>query len=113
MVETFTWIIKNVKKHLPTILNKIAELFIVTSLGVIFFLMMGFLYLMDSIQESYVYLFKGKLVTRPRSCWITFLTLLKIGIKRLPKKVVWPEISLKVTRVKPFVNFNGLIMNRM
>ena len=28
---------------------------------------------------------KGNVVTRPRSCLITFLTLVKIGIKRLPK----------------------------
>ena len=83
------------------------ELFIVTSLvrGISF--NDGFIVLMDSIQESYVYLFKGKLVTRPRSCWITFLTLLKIGIKKLPKKWYDPEISLKVTRVKPFINFNA------
>ena len=67
----------------------------------------GFSVPMDSIQECYAYLFKGNVVTRPRSCLITFLTLLKIGIKKLPRKVVWPEISLKVTRVKPFINFNA------
>ena len=27
--------------------------------------------------------------------------------KEITEKVVWPEISLKVTRVKPFVNFNA------
>ena len=87
MVETFIWIIKYVKKHLPTILNKIAEILLVTLAGVIFLLMMGLFLLGDSIQDSYAYLFKGKLVTRPRSCLITILALLKIGIKRLPRKL--------------------------
>ena len=27
--------------------------------------------------------------------------------KEITEKIVWPEISLKVTRVKPFINFNA------
>ena len=98
MVEGFTWIIKNGKNPLLTILNRSVELLLVTLVGGIFLLMLGFLFLMDSIHECYVYLSKGKLVSRPRSCLITFCILLKIGIKRLPRKLYglkshlrWPE----------------------
>ena len=35
-----------------------------------------------------------------------FLGFTKNWDKEITEKVVWPEISLKVTRVKPFVNFN-------
>ena len=27
--------------------------------------------------------------------------------KEITEKIVWPEISLKVTRLKPFINFNA------
>ena len=98
MVKGFTWIIKNGKNPLYIILNKSVELLFLILATVGFLLMMAFFVLMDSIQESYVYLFKKRLVTRPRSCLITFLTLLKIGIKRLPRKLYglkshlrWPE----------------------
>ena len=98
MVEGFTWIIKNGKNPLLTILNKSVELCSsdFNSRGLSFD--DGFFVLMDSIQECYAYLFKGNVVTRPRSCLITFLTLLKIGIKKLPRKLYglkshlrWPE----------------------
>ena len=36
-----------------------------------------------------------------------FLGFTKNWNKEITEKVVWPEISLKVTRVKPFVNFNA------
>ena len=36
-----------------------------------------------------------------------FLNFSKNWDKEITEKVVWPEISLKVTRVKPFVNFNA------
>ena len=36
-----------------------------------------------------------------------FLNFTKNWDKEITEKVVWPEISLKVTRVKPFVNFNA------
>ena len=36
-----------------------------------------------------------------------FLGFTKNWDKEITEKVVWPEISLKVTRVKPFVNFNA------
>ena len=36
-----------------------------------------------------------------------FLHFTKNWDKEITEKVVWPEISLKVTRVKPFVNFNA------
>ena len=98
MVEGFTWIIKNGKNPLYIILNKSAELLFLILAGVAFLLMMAFFLLMDSIHECYAYLFKKKLVTRPRACLITFLALLKIGIKRLPRKLYglkshlrWPE----------------------
>ena len=35
-----------------------------------------------------------------------FLHFTKNWDKEITEKVVWPEISLKVSRVKPFVNFN-------
>ena len=36
-----------------------------------------------------------------------FLNFVKNWDKEITEKVVWPEISLKVTRVKPFINFNA------
>ena len=36
-----------------------------------------------------------------------FLNFTKNWDKEITEKVVWPEISLKVSRVKPFVNFNA------
>ncbi len=36
-----------------------------------------------------------------------FLNFTKNWDKEITEKVVWPEISLKVTRVKPFINFNA------
>ena len=36
-----------------------------------------------------------------------FLSFSKNFHKEITEKVVWPEISLKVSRVKPFVNFNA------
>jgi len=36
-----------------------------------------------------------------------FLGFVKNWDKEITEKVVWPEISLKVTRVKPFINFNA------
>jgi len=36
-----------------------------------------------------------------------FLGFTKNWNKEITEKIVWPEISLKVTRVKPFVNFNA------
>ena len=63
---------------------------------VVFLLMMGLFLLMDSIQECYAYLFKGNVVTRPRSCLITFLTLLKIGIKKLPRKLYGLKSHLRL-----------------
>ena len=36
-----------------------------------------------------------------------FLNFTKNWDKEITEKVVWPEISLKVARVKPFVNFNA------
>ena len=96
MVKMFIWIIKNAKRLSPIILNKIAEILLVTLAGVIFLLMMGLFLLGDSIQDSYAYLFKGKLVTRPRSCLITILALLKIGIKRLPRKLYGLKSHLRL-----------------
>ena len=36
-----------------------------------------------------------------------FLHFTKNWDKEITEKVVWPEISLKVTRVKPFITFNA------
>ena len=36
-----------------------------------------------------------------------FLGFTKNWDKEIAEKVVWPEISLKVTRLKPFINFNA------
>jgi len=36
-----------------------------------------------------------------------FLGFTKNWDKEITEKVVWPEISLKVTRLKPFINFNA------
>ena len=36
-----------------------------------------------------------------------FLNFIKNWDKEITEKVVWPEISLKVTRLKPFINFNA------
>jgi len=36
-----------------------------------------------------------------------FLNFTKNWDKEITEKVVWPEISLKVTRLKPFINFNA------
>ena len=96
MVKMFIWIIRNAKNRLPTILEETAIILLMTLATVGFLLMMVLLFLMGSIQECYVYLFKGKLVTRPRSCLITFLTLLKIGIKKLPRKLYGLKSHLRL-----------------
>jgi len=36
-----------------------------------------------------------------------FLGFTKNWDKEITEKIVWPEISLKVARVKPFINFNA------
>jgi hypothetical protein len=36
-----------------------------------------------------------------------FLGFIKNWDKEITEKIVWPEISLKVTRLKPFINFNA------
>ena len=36
-----------------------------------------------------------------------FLNFVKNWDKEITEKIVWPEISLKVTRLKPFINFNA------
>ena len=36
-----------------------------------------------------------------------FLGFIKNWDKEITEKIVWPEISLKVARVKPFINFNA------
>ena len=96
MVESLIWIIKNGKKQLPIILSQSAELLVVTLVGGIFLLIVGLVYIMDSIHECYIYLSKGKLVTKPRSCLITFCIIVKIGIKRLPRKLYGLKSHLRL-----------------
>ena len=51
-----------------------------------FLLMMRFALIWDNILESYDYLFKGRLTTKPPSIWINILRFLKIGTKLLVRK---------------------------
>ena len=41
----------------------------------------------DNIHDCYVYLFKKERLSRPSLCLTTFCRLVKIGIKKLPKKL--------------------------
>src|SRR5210317_857927 len=87
MTETkLTSHIENLKSHLRTLFEAIlvGSLWILMVVG--FVLMMVSMWLMDNIHESYSYLFKKRLVTRPPSYWITFLRLVRIGIYKLKKK---------------------------
>ena len=107
MVETFIWIIKNVKRHLPTILNKIAELLLVTLAGVVFLFNDGFIPPDGQHPRVLRLLIQRKISYQTAVVLDHFLGFTKNWDKEITEKVVWPEISLKVSRVKPFVNFNA------
>ena len=96
MVETFIWIIKNVKRHLPTILNKIVELLLVTLAGVIFLLMMGFIPPNGQHPRVLRLLIQRKISHQTAVVLDHFLGFTKNWDKEITEKVVWPEISLKV-----------------
>src|SRR5210317_1253121 len=96
MVEMFTWIIKNVKKHLPITLGMIWYLFILTLFGIIFLLMMVSFVIMDNIHDFYVYLFKKERLSKPSLCLTKSYRLVKIGLKRLPRKLFGLKSHLRL-----------------
>ena len=85
MVEMFTLIIKNAKKHLPIILGTIAYLSILILISIIFLLMMVSFAIADNILDFYDYLFKRNYRYKPQSCLTTSYRLLRIGINKLMK----------------------------
>src|SRR5210317_449632 len=96
MVEIFTWIIKNVKKHLPIILGLIAYGLMMIFFGIIFALMMVSFVIMDNILDCYAYLFKKERHSRPSLCLTTFCRLVKIGLKKLPRKLYGLKSHLRL-----------------
>jgi len=96
MVEMFTWIIKSVKKHLPTILGLIAYGLVMTLFGIIFVLMMVSFAIMDNIHDFYVYLFKKERLSRPSLCLTKSYRLVRIGIKKLPRKLYGLKSHLRL-----------------
>ena len=105
MVETFTWIIKNVKKHSPihfkqecgTIHSDFTRRNILFDDG----------FSVPDGQHPRVLrlLIQRKISFQTAVVLDHFLNFTKNWDKEITEKVVWPEISHKITRVKPFVNF--------
>ena len=85
--ETSIWTLKNVKSHLVIILETIWWLLVMISITVGFLLMMVFCVVADNIHDCYAYLFKKERLSKPSLCLTTFCRLVKIGIKKLPKKL--------------------------
>src|SRR5210317_223491 len=96
MVEMFIWIIENVKKHLPTILEMIAYWCVMTLMLVGFLLMMVYALVMVSILDFYDYLYKRNWDFKPQSCLTTSYRLLKIGMWRLKKSLYGLKSHLRL-----------------
>src|SRR5210317_2104283 len=96
MVEMFIWILKNGKRHLPTILGTIAYGLMMILFLIIFLLMMASYVLMDNILDCYAYLFKKERHSRPSLCLTTFYRLVKIGVKKLPRKLYGLKSHLRL-----------------
>src|SRR6056300_1749137 len=86
MVMRPIWLTEKIKSPLVTLFEMIVMSLVMILMLSAFLLMMVSMYLADSIHESYSYLFKKELVTRPPSYWITFLRLLRRGIWKLKRK---------------------------
>src|SRR6056300_1875850 len=85
MVEKSIWLIKNVKRHLPTTLEAIVFVLVMTLMLVAFGLMMVLFVIMDNTLDFYSYLFKKRSGYNPQSCLTTSYRLSKIGIRKLKK----------------------------
>jgi len=96
MVEMFTWILKSVKKPLPIILGTIWYGLIMTLCLMVFLLMMVLYVVMDNILDCYAYLFKKERHSRPSLCLTTFCRLVRIGIKKLPRKLYGLKSHLRL-----------------
>ena len=92
----FTWIIRNGKSPLPITLEETAVTIVddFSNRGLSFD--DGFLCPNGQHPRMLRLLIQKKIVTRPRSCLITFLALLKIGIKKLPRKLYGLKSHLRL-----------------
>ena len=68
-------------------LGTIAHHLLIGLAALVFLLMMAFSYLADNIHQFCVYLFKGKLISRPPSFLIQFYRIVKIGLKIFLKEL--------------------------
>src|SRR5210317_203436 len=87
---------KNIIKHLRTILEAIAYYLIILSATIAFLLMIFFVYLMANIQDCYGYFFQDKYQYKQSSSWIRYYRLLRIGIKKLPKRLYGLKSHLRL-----------------
>src|SRR5210317_1748971 len=95
-VKMFIWILESVKKLLPIILETIWYGLVMTFFLIAFLLMMALYAIMDNILDCYDYLFKKKRHSRPSLCLTTFCRLVRIGIKKLPKKLYGLKSHLRL-----------------
>jgi hypothetical protein len=63
---------------------------------IIFLLMMVSFAIMDNIHDFYVYLFKKERLSRPSLCLTKSYRLVRIGIKRLPRKLFGLKSHLRL-----------------
>ena len=68
---------------------------------------MVFYVVADNILDCYAYLFKKERLSRPSLCLTTFCRLVKIGIKKLLKKLSETKISSTITKLNHLLNFNA------
>src|SRR5210317_114601 len=78
---------KSLINLLPTILEAIAYYLIILLVTIAFLLMICFAYLAGNIQDCYGYFFRDKYQYKQSSSWIRYYRLLRIGIKKLPKRL--------------------------
>src|SRR5210317_1619243 len=96
MVKMFIWIIKNVKRHLPITLGTIWYLLIMILSLVVFLLMMVLYAIADNILDFYDFLYKRNYQYKPQSCLTTSYRLVRIGVKKLPKKLYGLKSHLRL-----------------
>ena len=96
MVKMCSWIIRNVKSPLSTTLEVIVHLLLMTFMLVVFLLMMVFYAIADNILDFYDYLYKRNYPYKPLSCLTTSYRLVRIGLKKLPRKLYGLKSHLRL-----------------
>src|SRR5210317_2026230 len=87
---------RSIIKVLPTILEAIAYYLIILLATIAFLLMICFAYLAGNIQDCYGYFFQDKYQYKQSSSWIRYYRLLRIGIKKLPKRLYGLKSHLRL-----------------